>query len=465
MPPTSSQLGEALTAGQVGQLVQKRISPDVVEQFRRFSQFVTVVPTIPWDSTTYNWNNRLSLPPGGAVADGGARPLGNSVWQQQNTTLTHLQSVGSVTGYAQAVTRNLIGDLFRKEYDAASRGLTFDLETMLGWGSWGATQFGPWAQFDGLSQQVNQYASTSTVAQNAIDFGGNPLTTGMLDQLMDLVQSNSGMDVSSDYMFVMTPTALARIEQQQLALRRYVDKVEVDAGIKVSTYKEVPIVKSSFLGNTYASPMGLVTTTTGTTNGTLAAGTYYYTVVPIMGRAGLGAPAATVSAVTTGTTGWAAVNFAQPIGPQNSIPLLYEVYRGTTAANGTLLGLCDGVVTLQADGITPNYTTGIVDNGSTLIPTANAGALMPNPGQYPLSYVGGGAQTVRLPKGEDIYLIPRDPDYLVRPVVRDLQMLNVAATVSQPDGMPFALQSDTCLAVRGPQFMGRGRNSIATLSN
>jgi hypothetical protein len=53
--------------------------------------------------------------------------------QPRNFQIRLLQSIGAVTGYAQAVTRNLIGDLRAREIEGAARGLYWDLETALLW--------------------------------------------------------------------------------------------------------------------------------------------------------------------------------------------------------------------------------------------------------------------------------------------------------------------------------------------
>jgi hypothetical protein len=56
---------------------------------------------------------------------------------------------------------------------------------------------------------------------------------------------------------------------------------------------------------------------------------------------------------------------------------------------------------------------------------------------------------------EDIYLMSRDMDNVLRPYVRDIQPKDVFPTTASPDAMPFAVVSDTCLAVRGLEWIGR----------
>jgi len=102
-----SDLQEALTAAGAAPLINKIIDPLLLEYQRRYSPLVRSIPTIPWGSTVYNFNQRTSRVPGGFVQDGGARPVGNSVYAQNGFTIRNLQAVGAVTGYSQAVTRVL----------------------------------------------------------------------------------------------------------------------------------------------------------------------------------------------------------------------------------------------------------------------------------------------------------------------------------------------------------------------
>ncbi len=64
---------------------------------------------------------------------------------------------------------------------------------------------------------------------------------------------------------------------------------------------------------------------------------------------------------------------------------------------------------------------------------------------------------------EDIYLVPRDENFLVRPYTRDVQVIPLAPTVTAPDTLPFALVSDTCVAVRAPKYVGRLARVVANI--
>jgi hypothetical protein len=455
-----ADLSEALTAAGVAALIQKRIDPLLLEYQRRYSPLMAAIPAKQWNSTDYYFNTRVTRAPGGFVTDGGARPVGNSVYAQNRFTIRNMQAVGAVTGYAREVTQALMGDLRAQEIASCVQGLMWDIETAIGHGSSGATQFGPYPQFDGLTNQVNQFTATPTVAQNSLEKAGAALTIGTLDQMIDIVESNAAAPVGSQYMFVMSPTANSRIAQGETQFQRFLDKVNIDAGLNVMSYRDIPIIKSSFLGSK-AAAMGTVATTPSATGGSLAAGTFFYVIEPIVARYGALTPSTAVSAVTTGTTGSVTLSFTPPIGPENASPLLYKVYRGSAAGSTTLLGSVDAVVGLMGDGVTPIVATSIVDTGVNLVPQNGATI----PAQGPAGYVGSSAEVPRVAAGEDIFLVPRDPSYLVRPYVRDIRPVDVYPTTSSPDSLPFALVSDTCLAIRAPKYVARMRNVVATLSN
>jgi hypothetical protein len=460
----ATELDEALTAANVPALVQKVIDPMLLEYQRRYSPLIRVTPTKRISSTTYYFNRRTNRAPGGFVTDGGARPMGNSRYEQFQFVIKQLQAVGGVTGYAQEVTRDQIGDLRAQEIASTMQGLLWDIETAMLWGSADATANGPYPQFDGLDVMVNQFADTSQNPQNAIDAGGNELTTGYLDMLVDMVETNAAMPIFNDqWMFVASPTAISRIAQVEQARQRYLGQTEIAAGLNVPTYRDIPLIKSSFLGQRLSGSMGTISHTAAS-GGNITAGSYVYVIEPIMSRSGPGKAAATAAAETVDGTQVVKLQFTPPVGMEGAGPISYRVYRGADAASATLLGIVDAVAQVRGDGITPVPTDTIVDTGGTLLVYGDGGTTGYAVQDQLPAYKGGAAVTPRVSGGEDLFLIPRDPDILVRPYVRDVTPLTVYPTVQSPDQLPFALATDTVLALRAPKFVGRLRNVIASLS-
>jgi hypothetical protein len=454
----ATELKEALTAAGSSALIPKVIDPQLLDYQRRYSPLVRVTPTKQIATTTYYFNQLTNRVAGGFVTDGGARPVANSTYVQNSFQIKQLQAVGGVTGYAQKVTQDVIGDLLAQEIQSTIQGQYWDIETAMLWGNSAATANDPWPQFDGLDTLVSAYSGTG---QNVIAGGGNALSLSYLNKLIDLVQSNAAMSpFNTGWMIIGSSTAFSMLAGLLVNQQRFMD-VEVKPGLVVQSYRNIPLIESSFIG-THQVNFGTVTTGTATTGGTLAAGTYKYQVSAVIARSGETIACSEVSQTTTGSTSTVTLSFTTPTGLDSASPISFKVYR-TSGATGTetLLGYVDAIVGTAADGITPIYATSIVDTGTALVPQNGATV----PGVLPTSYNGTNTGAVPRANGtiEDLYLVPRDPNFLVRPYVRELQPIEVAPTVLSPDTLPFALATDTCLAVRAPKFMAKLSNVAVSL--
>jgi hypothetical protein len=457
-----SELQEALTAAGVTALIQKQIDPLLLEYQRRYAPLVRAISSLKWGSTRYNFNTRTSRVPGGFVTDGGARPVGSSVYTQAGFDMKNMQAVGGVTGYAEEVTRSLIGDLRAREIEGAVQGLLWDIENAMLWTNAASTLNGPYPAFDGLDSQVSTF---SGLQQNAFDEAGAILALRHLDILIDVVEQNAAAPVScADWMFVTSSTANSKIAQLLTNQQRFNGNApsgEVAAGLTVPTYRDVPIVKSSFL-NARAIAMNTVTATPSTATGTLPTGAYKYIITAIIARMGETVGSTEVTGTLAGARN-ITLAFTPPAGYENGTAVLYKVFRtlvGGATGTETFLGYVDANVGLAGDGVTPIVTTSIVDNGAALIPQNGATV----PAILPTQYFGTNAG--HLPRGtglEDVYLINRNRDNVLRPFVRDVMPVDVYPTTASPDTLPFALVSDTCLAVRGPKYLSRLRNVAVAL--
>jgi len=496
----ANDLEEALTAAGAAALVQKQIDPVLLEYQRRYAPLVRSLPTVKWGSTVYYFNKRTTLPSGGFVTDGGARAVSTSNYAQENFQIRLLQSVGAVTGYSQAVTADLIGDLRAREIEGAARGLYWDLETAILWGAEAPTSGGAYPQFDGLDVICSSFSNASTggpttgvgggtidnyggantsagwgypsfnpwtdgIDQNAIDMAGGQLALGSLDMLIDLVESNVAEPVeNSEWMFLMSPAANSRLSQLLVNQQRFVDQVEIAAGLIVPTYRGVPVVKTSFL-SPRTNQMGSVTAAAGGT-GSLTNGTVYnYQIAPVIARFGeIQASTATPFTAVTTTAQSIKLTFSTPTGPEGSQPTHYKVYRDNTvtgsATTVTLLGIVDATFLDSSGNIWP--VTQIVDSGTKLtISDAGVHTATNQPSVY--TYGNTGLKPLTSNGEQSIYLMSRDPNYIVRPFVREMQPVNVFPTTASPDSLPFAFVADTTLAVRAPKYIGRLANVRAAL--
>jgi hypothetical protein len=296
-----------------------------------------------------------------------------------------------------------------------------------------------------------------------------------------MVEQNVAMPVeSTDWMFVCSPTVNSRIAQLLTNQQRYNDKVEVAPGLIVDSYRNVPIIKSSFLAPR-SNQMGTVTFTSSSTGGNLAAGSYYYQIAPIVSRFGeIQASTVNGSAITvTGSTNTVTLSFTPynnggtPSGVEGNNAQIYKVFRSSTSSTTcTLLGYVDATVGVAADGVTPIQTISIVDDGINLIPkngtttpavavpyTGTNGGIKPLASYATVSSTTGPNNGTQF-TGQNVYLLSRDSDFIVRPYVRDLQAVDLYPTTASPDALPFAIVSDTTLAVRGPKYLGRAANVV-----
>lgn len=449
-----TELAEAVnaaTAASVPQLIQKYIDPLILEYQRRYSPLLAAVPTTKIGTNRYNFVQRTRRPNGGAVTDGGARVPSNSVWSQPGFDIKLYQVISQVTGYAQAVTAGVVGDLFRAEMDGAMTSQMWSVETSMLYGNAAATAgitatAGP--DMDGLDQFVNIYSGNT---QNAIDAAEGTLGfsgAAGLDQLIEMVEANTAAAIGADYMFVASSKAVNKIGGLLQNQQRFVDKtMEVAAGLTVQTYRDIPLIKSSFL-SARSLAVGTVTPSTATSGGTLAAATYFYRVAAVINRFGETAASAEVSQVAGGgSTSTVTLTFATPTDAESNEVILYKVFRSTGTGTEVLIGEVAGVDDLG------NPVTSIVDTGSNLLVNGRAAT---GQAPWPTAYAGGNAGAKpRSGSDEDIYLIPRNRDFLVRPYVRDFFTKDLAQTVAAPDVLPFYIQNDTCLAVRGPKYVGR----------
>lgn len=448
-----TELEEALTAATtVSPLIPKIIDPLLLEYQRRFAPLLAAIPARQWGSTQYFFNRRVTRPDAGGVVDGGARPLGNSTYEQAVFNIKLFQAVGAVTGFAQTVTRDLVGDLRQLEIDGTVQSMLWSIETAFIWGSDPATASGQYPICSGLDYLVSNFTNGtgSNAYTNSIDLGGANFTLKNLDQLMALVAANAGMPTSNpNWMFIMSPNMLGSVSQTLTAQQRFMGEIEVAAGLVVPSYRNVPMIESSFL-SPRTNQMGNVSTATATTGGTLAAATYYYQVSAVVARFGEIQASNEVSQVTTGSTSTVTLSFSTPTNlPDGAAPVLYKVYRATSSGNETLVGVVDAFDTTGA------AVTSIIDNGSNLLTNSSG-----NTG--PAAYVGTNAGAkVRGAAMEDIYLVPKDPNFMLRPWTRDMQIIPLAPTTTAPDVLPFAAVTDTALAVRAPKYTGRLARTVS----
>lgn len=458
----ATDIREALLALNVAPLVPKYIDPELVELQRRLAPLLQAIPSRNVKNTTYNFNTRSQRPGAGAVSDGGTRPQTQSSYQQNAFEMCHYMADGGVTGFATEVTQDLIGNLVMEEMDGAMTSLFWTLEAAILHGNHAATKNGMYPQLDGLDTQVSQFNSGAATPVNAIDMAGAALTLSFLNQLIDLAQRNAAMPVlNTNWMVVGSTTAVSKVGEIITQTQQRVNNTVTlpDSGLNVEGYRGLPLLSSSFVSSAGLS-MSAITVTGATTGGTIPAGTSYYQVGTVIDRVGETVASAAVAVTNSGSTSANTIAFPTPPTFEGAGATLFAVYKGASSGTCTLLGFVDATVGVAADQVTPVPTTSIIDTGTALVP--QNGSTVPS--ILPTTYFG--TNTGYLPRGtglEDIWLVARTPDILLRPWVRDCEVLKVAPTLLSPDTLPWAVISDTCLATKAPKYLARLRNVDVSL--
>ena len=429
---------EALTAVGASALQPKVIDRFIQNQVRRLSPLLHELPSVKWTTGTFYFNKRTVMPNGGNVVDGGARALSSSTYTQSSFPLALYQNLGGVTGYAALVTAAQVGDLRAIEEDATIESAQWDLETGITWGNAGATAGGQFPQCDGLDNLVTTFSGS---LQNAFDQANASGSLAMLDKLITTLSTRAAVPLQAGrWMFVMSQGMKVFVESLLTNQQRFVE-VQAPAGLLVPSYKGLPILESSFLAAN-SNQLGLVTAVTAGAGGTLAAATYFYQIGAVIARFGETAACTELSQVTVGATSTVSLTITTPSGPDSAGPLLYKVYRSVGAGTEVLIGVCDA---FDSTGVA---TTTIIDTGTNLLTNSAANTCT-------TAYSGASGAIPRGLLSEDIYLIPSDPNFIVRPYIRDLEVVDLARTATAPDVMPFAVFSEQAVAIRGAKYVAR----------
>lgn len=462
----ATALQEALTAVGAAPLIQKEIDSHLLELVRRYSPVISAISTVKWGSNVYYFNNRSQLPVGGFVTDGGGLPVSTSVYNQNLYPIKNLQIVGAVTGYAQAVTADLIGNLRAREMEGAAKSLYWSIENAAMWGNADSTLNSPQPQFDGFDTLISTFSGDN---QNTYDWSGTgEFSLGLFDEVIDLVESNVGEPVqNSGWFFAVSPKLDSRLAQLFTNQQRfnenvgYSGMVEVATGLNVPSYRNVPILKSTFLDpRTYV--MNTVSASPTNSGGTLAAGEYFYRVSAVIDLFGEIQASVECDATVSGGASLITLSFTPPTGYQSGGAVLYKVYRSSTTGAETLLGYVSA--NIGQDGLSAVKTNQIVDTGSALIPQNSSGPVQPS--VLPTVYYNTNVNMKPLSEnGQNLYLLPRNPDFLVRPYVREMQPVDIYPTTVSPDSLPFAMVADTTISLRAPSYAGRGTNFTVTLEH
>jgi len=477
---TLRQIQETLSQTSGAQfLYQPVIDRSLFEATRKFTATRTLFPRKTWNTPTYIFNKRTNYPVTRAVVEapptsgtGSVTPT-SSTYSQLSWPIKHWQVNLDLAKFSIQTAR-VNGDLVQLELEAATESAMWFEEAVNYYGSAGATlnTFRP--EWDGVDTLM------AANATNKIAVNGSP-SIAMLDAMIDAVKKALGaVPRPNQYAFIMSSEMLSTIGRLFVQEKRYLDKAVIyprddrgqlngqitdnrayiDGGLELVSYRGVPFVESSFI--TSLGQMGTITATDGgvVSGGSLTNSQYGYVVEAV---SDYGVTVASAEATVTPTAGhqvtlsWSTPTITDANGNTRQI-LLYRIFR--TAAGGA-----SGSETLYA-------IVSAVDNNDAAVTTWNDTGLPVNPnaqapsGQalYSMTVAQSGNNAapdgVTLPRvntgghtAQDIWLLPRDPDILLVPVVNELQTVQLALVNARTQQL--ALIGDQTLVVRGPAFMSK----------
>lgn len=469
MPTQLEDLRETLSvASGAGNLVPVIIDRLLLEYVRRYEPLHKAIPRKAWETNTYFFNQRNNLPKAQMTTEAPTTTqvaASNSNYTQNGFPIKHTQVQLDISTFAAKVAI-VNGNLFDLELAGAAKSSAWQEGLLHMYGSAQATLNSLRPQWDGFDVQINNASK--------INGAGSQLNLKMMDNLIDTVRGYVSQELGVDWFFLVSPKMSSAINGLFVNQQRFNEgmttiyarddfgmpgaavadnKIAVDAGLEVQTYRGIPIVLSSMVGN-YGTPgnqqMGAISTTNNTgTGSSLSTSTTYYYQVEAITRYGPLYASTEVSATPAGSgdnivLSWTTPAPLDPFG--NTIDIFgYRIYRSTTSGAETLYALSSAYST------TDTAVTSFTDTGLPQVPSATASAVAATVATLTGNAVSDGATYPRTSAvSEDITLIPRDPEYLVAAVVNEMQSQMLAPVNART--RQFAITSDLTLAMRAGLF-------------
>ena len=473
MPASLAEIREAFSltsSGGASNLVPKVIDRMLTELMRKWGPMYRAVPRKTWETDIFYFNKRTALPKAQHSTEApptsgtGSVAASNSTYVQGNFPIKHTTSIADLSKFTVKVASNN-GSLFDLELGAHAKSMEWLEETTHVFGSASATLNTYRAQWDGVD--------LLTANANKIDAATQLLELKRMDDAIDAVRGAYAGELGMDYFWMMSPKMQSYtngLHYQQvhyvLPMARMFSRDDygdpmapvannaIDAGVEVQTYRNIPIVVSSFMSS--QGTMGTVSTTgnTGSGSSLLAASTYYYRMEAVT-RYGLTAASAEASQAPSADGKNNVLTWTTPTPTDvnsNTIDIIgYRIFRSTTSGAESLYAVC-AAYDLSDAAVTSFTDTGLIQNPAVTTTlywatVASSGSDAVSDG-YTFPRVQTGTQVT-----EDIFLIPRDPDVLLCPEVNPIQteiLANVNARTRQ-----FALTSDKTLALRAPAYAAK----------
>lgn len=226
----------------------------------------------PQSAHKYNQVTQLA-PNGGAMGENAVTPKGNTTFARQQEDLKIVRRIGAVT--------NFLRDASQKYIDAAAIEMEYQLRAH-------AIDLGFYNYFGNKTANPYEYSGWNRAITTNRDNSGftagaptKPTSLAFIDNLIDGKMAYGGEQ--HDSFIAMSPEMLStvsalltnvRLNQGQSKL----GEINIAGGWRLMTYRDIPILSTSYLSSKRSGTMGTVTATTASTGGFLSDGTYYFRV-------------------------------------------------------------------------------------------------------------------------------------------------------------------------------------------
>ncbi len=424
-----------------------------------------------WNTPTYIFNEVTNYPQAQFTTEDppasgvGSVVAGASVYSQISYPIKHWQAGMDLSKFSIQVAR-VNGNLAQLELDGASKSSVYLREMAYMYGTAGATVNTKRQANDGLDLLIN--------VANKIT-GGAVVSFAMLDSMIDAVSNNLAEEIGSNYEIVMSPEMWSSLGRLFVTQQRFMgettiyprddrgrigkpvtdNKSYVKGGLNVLTYRDIPLVKSTFLAS--RGQMTTVTAADAGGAGSSLANSLYSYIVEVVTDYGVSLGSA--EAVVTPIAGHnVSLTWTTPaITDTNSntrLNLWYRIFRTAAAgASGTetLYAVVSAFNTSDA-AVTTWTDTGLIQN--PLVTNTLYAATVASSG---LNAAPDGVTTPRTnPSGhvqQDIFLVPRDPDICCVAAVNEAHTEMLALVNARTQQMAYL--GDETLALRGPAFAAK----------
>lgn len=315
-----SELRKALTASSASgtALIPEDLEPLIRANLLQMSPLTAMIPVVKADGNIHRVVRRTAHNASAWVEGEMSTPsYSQSTYGRRSVEVKIARAHGQASDFAVSAARSFT-DVLVDEIESATDGFKNLLEFLTVWGMADDNDFaGDAYQYSGIYAWLLEDAA----ADNVFDIDGT-VTLSDLDDMLDQVQSYRNLG-DIQWLFLMSNQMKSKVSALQTLIRRSAPMVEFAGGFRMETYRDIPVLPTSFTRPTDTA-LALTSATETGAGGTigLGDGVYRYKIasITLFGEQDSGAmQSATVTAATHDSVAlvWTADTSAK----------LYAIYR------------------------------------------------------------------------------------------------------------------------------------------